>query len=181
MFNIHWNIRGTPEHKAWGFYESEKLEFSYEFVVEVLTIFHTYYARWAFFYYLIILVICKERIKRNNSWTMIQWQTDTSKNGSRLREKYGNWASIIYFIGLHYTASLVFIFVAMPGLFSYWCSLFLLVLYTLGSYKNSASYYIDYFSKKYLVKIEELDKLEQTYLNKPDSAESELKNDKKSK
>lgn len=130
-------------------------------------------------YYTTIIGVCKARIKRNNSWNLIQMQTEMSKPAKRFKEKYGNWAAILYFMFVHYMYALIFIFVTMPGIFSYWYSFTLMIIYTIFAFKNSASYYICYFSKKYLLKLEELDKIEESYLKAESKAKDVTDSSKK--
>lgn len=105
-------------------------------------------------------------------------QIEQSKSGVELMKKRGEWVAILYFAFLHYVFEIVLIFIAMPGLFSYWYSLVIMTIYILCTFKYSSSYYIHYFSKNYLAKLEELNQIENDYL-KDEKSEQNVATDKK--
>jgi hypothetical protein len=89
MWNIHWNIRETAERKEWGFVDTNSFTFNLSFVWDMFYYFNIMYVSWASVYYLIILIVSRERIKQRGYWTLLQMSIDSSKFASKIRDKYG--------------------------------------------------------------------------------------------
>jgi hypothetical protein len=117
VYNIHWNIRGTDEAKVWGFPDPEEFKFGFIFLSECFLAFNMFYFAWAAVYYFIITGICSSRIKRKGYWTLLHMQTDKSKVATDVREKYGQWASTLYFAVTHYLYGLIMGIISLPGFF----------------------------------------------------------------
>lgn len=177
MWNIHWNIRDTPEREAWGFLDPNEIQFNFQFVKEVFLYFNMFYVTWAVFYYSIILFIKRRRIEEKKYWTLIQMQVDLNKRATELKNKHGLWAAALFFGAKHYFYAIALGIVGLPGLF-YRPYLFVqLFVYLFVVVKNGADYYIEYFSRKYELGLQELDKIAQAKEAEasPDKVEKELK------
>lgn len=162
MWNIHWSLRGTQEHKDWGFLEVENIHFDMTFVKDVFIAFNKGYITWAVLYYTVIMGICRERIQKRKYWSFFQMNTDNSKTGTNLKNKYGIWAAAVYFSAKHYLYCLIIGSVMMPGFFYKTYMAVEVVIYILLVVKNGADYYINYFSRKYELNLEQLDKIEKS-------------------
>lgn len=177
VWNIHWNIRDTPERKEWGFLDPNEIQFDFQFAKELFIAFNLIYVLWAVVYYSIILVIKRKRIEEKNYWTLIQMQVDLNKRATELKKTYGLWAAALFFGSKHYFYAMALGVLGLPGLF-YRPYLFVqLVVYLFVVVKNGADYYIEYFSRKYELGLQELDKIAQAKEAEasPDKVEKELK------
>jgi hypothetical protein len=157
MWNIHWNIRDTPERKQWGFCDVSDFNFSYDLVLEYFYLHLYYYIPWAIFYYT-TLNICWDHILSKNYYCFMIDQLHRGKYVKECRIKFGSASAKVLFASMHYVYTSMFNLLLLPGLFSnvYFTGTILFYFYLL--IKRGGEYYVNVFSKRYEESLKVLDK-----------------------
>jgi hypothetical protein len=162
MWNIHWNIRDTPERKQWGFCDVSDITFTTDFVLEYYYGHLVYYLTWAAFYYT-ILNICWDHILKNEYYCFMIDELHRGKYVKECRIKFGSASAKILFAFKHYAYTLVFNLFMLPGFFSQTYSTFTVLFYFYVLIGRGGDYYINIFSKRYEETLQILDKLGKKY------------------
>ena len=162
MWNIHWNIRGTPEAKEWGFYDPSELEFGLDFFQDYMTALYKYYIAHSLIYYVVILSSWRH-IRKNGYYCLLMAELNHGDIVKNVRKKYGNIAGGFCFLAKHFICLNIFNLLILPSFFSSWWSMFHVLAFSGVLIKRTSEYYIEFFPTTYHKNLEQLDQLGRKY------------------
>lgn len=132
MWNVHWNIRGTEDWKAWGFYDPSNDQLDFNFIYKYTIASTMIYAVWAIPYFLLVPI------------------TSQKYGEIPVIKEIGPAKGKLYFLMFHY-----FIFLASgltTGLTAYFYQpihVLIILIVSCISFWNGGKYYMEYFGRKY--------------------------------
>jgi hypothetical protein len=176
MWNIHWRTQYN-EDRGWALYDAKKDTFSWQFVKDYYCAAIPIYLIWAVLYYVIVFILLKKRIKERNYDTLVAYHITRNTAVGKWVLKLGpGYAGLIY-VASHFTAITVIFTVTIICYFSYYFNLMVIVLTSSVSFWNGATFYMDYFSKKYEANLAKLDELHEQVSSDIIKGSTDKKND----
>lgn len=162
MWNVHWNIRGTPEAQQWGFVDFTDFGFELDNVLYLFKYYLIGYFLWAIPYYT-ILYFSWSRILRKDYYCLLIDELFRGQFVHKFCKKYGAKVGIIAFMTKHIIFTNIFNTIMLSAFYSkYVCTGFLfLFIYIL--FNRGGEYYINIFSRKYEDNLRLLDQLGMKY------------------
>lgn len=140
MWNVHWNIRDTPQRQFWGFYDGPNDELTFDFIYNYLSTSTLVYLFWAIPYASCVAM-------------------DSQKYGEiPYLKQMGLQGKLVYLI-FHY---LLFIgagsIIGITAYFYQPVHILTIIMVACTSFWNGGKYYMDYFGQKYELNISMLEK-----------------------
>lgn len=158
MWNLHWRTQYN-ENRGWNLYDAKKDTLTFSFIKDYYTSCLIVYLFWAVNYYILVFVILDKRIKERHYETIITYYTSRENAIGKYLKSFGeNYSGLAYVI-THFLVCQILFSISIVCYFSYYFHLFVIVLTSSVSFWNGASFYMDYFSKKYEINLAKLDKL----------------------
>lgn len=151
-----WALHWFAKHSKDGFmgFDLPTHEFSFENALIYLKAVYTVYFLWLIVYYILVF-----RVKDSNYETTFELVMKSSRSIKAFVYQFGNTFAPFVFIGIHIVFMSACFVVSLIFFFNFYLhTLWLFFVIGWGA-KNGASYYIDYFSKKYEKSIVEVDEL----------------------
>lgn len=158
MFNLHWNTQYN-ENRGWALYNAKEDTFSFTWLKEYYLSAVSIYLIWAISYYLMVFVLLKQRIKQRNYDTLVAFHITKETAVGKFLKSYGPaYEGVIYIVSHFLIIQIIFLFTIICY-FSFYASLLVVMLTSSVSFWNGATFYMDYFSKKYEINLKKLDDL----------------------
>ena len=157
MWQIHWNLRGTPEREQWGFYDPELIEFSFGTIIEYYKNFYIYYF-WIFipiFYGVFFIFYKKVRAG------YVFYMYDVMFANKFIKEGYTTTDLILGCVRcgiIHFRMFTFFATIMWACMYSYYVFNIFISFIVFDSFNRGANYYIYYFPTKYSKNLKALDK-----------------------
>lgn len=158
MLNLHWRTQYNEE-RGWKLYNAKEDTFSWQFVKDYYKSAIMVYLVWAVAYYIIIYVILKNRISERNYATLATYHVNKKSSLGKFILKLGPKYQGLMYVGTHFLSVLVIFTVTMISYFNFWFNVLVMFLASSVSFWNGATFYMDYFSKKYELNLQKLDEL----------------------
>lgn len=158
MWNLHWHTQYS-QTRTWALYDAKNDTLSWTFIKEFYSAAFTMYFIWCIGYYLLVFVILDKRIKERHYMTLVAYHVTKGTGPGKLYEKYGpKYEGIMYCLS-HAAGVCIFFTLALICFFSYHFHVLVIVFTSSVSFLSGASFYMDYFSKKYEVNLSKLDEI----------------------
>ncbi|CAI2370863.1 unnamed protein product [Moneuplotes crassus] len=159
MMNLHWRTQYN-EDRGWKLYDAKKDEFGWEFIKDYYKSAITVYLVWAVLYYLLVYVILKNRITERNYTTLANYHINKNSSVGKFIMKLGpNYQGLMY-VGSHFLSVMVIFTVTLASYFNMWVNIVIMFLASSVSIWNGATFYMEYFSKKYEINLKKLEETE---------------------
>ena len=162
MWNIHW-YNQYSETRTWDLYDAKNDTFSWSFVKDYYFAALTMYLIWNVGYYLLVFIVLEKRIKERKYQTLVAYHITKNTGAGKIFAKYGpEYEGLMYCIS-HAIGTTILITLSMLCFFSLYFNVFVIVFTSSVSFLNGASFYMDYFSKKYEINLTKLDNLNKQF------------------
>lgn len=164
MWNLHWRTQYSTT-RDWALYDAKKDTFSIEFLKDYYKAGICQYLLWSFLYYMIVFVIAAKRIKSRNYATLMTYYSEKGGAETRFFNRFGPQYAGLMYLASHFG---VFLVTSTIGLFSYFSFYFhsvFIIAMSSCCFWNGATYYMDYFSKKYESNLSKLDDLKEKIID----------------
>jgi hypothetical protein len=127
--------------------------FSFGLFVEYIRCCAILYFSWAVIYYLIIFKLCFNFTEKNGFLTQYSAMAENTKNNKHLKF-FGDGFEGLSFMFLHLRYVSGCILISFLYLFSYQLGLITLIICTLVAIWNASTYYMQFFSKNYMLQFD---------------------------
>jgi hypothetical protein len=159
MWSVHWKTQYS-EDIGWDLYDAKQDTFSWQFVKDYYFSASMIYLMWVIPYYLFVFVILKKRIKERNYTTLVGYHIDRNTFVGKFVTKHGpKYQGILYCVS-HFASCMIAVTVSMICFFSFYFNCLVMIVTSSVSFWNGATFYMDYFSKKYEINLKKLDELQ---------------------
>jgi hypothetical protein len=160
MWNVHWKT-SYNEELSWNLYDAKNDTFGVDFLLNYYGYAILFYVIWASAFYLVTFVIAKKRMEKRGYHNLYKMFMTKGKGFEyNFINKYGEKYTVPMYFVMHFLSFLVTSTIALPGFFFFSYSCVMMVYLCGSSFWNGATYYMDYFSKKYEVNLMKLDEIE---------------------
>lgn len=160
MWSLHWKTSYNV-NKTWKLYDARNDTFGFEFLLNYYGYAILFYLLWACVFYLITFIIAKKRMEERGYNNLYKLYMAKGKGFEyNFINKFGSKYTVLMYFLMHFTSFLVTSTFALPGFFFFSYNSLMLLLLCGSSFWNGASYYMDYFSKRYEVNLSKLDEIE---------------------
>ena len=168
FWNIHWNIRGTPERKEWGFYDADQIELNFSTILEYYGIFYLYY--FGFFsviFYTFVLAFWDTIVKYDYCCFAVEMLTYEKGGLHKVYKEKGKIPALFRYLIIHVKGFTVYVTLTLICMYSYYIHNVCMIYMTYLLFSRGGGYYIDYFHKKYPILLQKMDELgpDYDYLN----------------
>jgi hypothetical protein len=101
------------------------------------------------------------RYSSNHLDTLLKHHLKLNDKTTELLNKFGPKYSALMYLLYHFTVSMFTIFISVACYFSFYMNVLLMVVLSSVCFWNGATYYMDYFSKRYESNLAKLDMVKQ--------------------
>lgn len=145
MWNLHWNLRGTPERQVWGYYDPSGDGLSWGFVGKLVWQSTALFLVWAIPFYLIFPV-------ESQKYGEIRVVAKMAKSNAKMAVFGFQFVTFVIFA---VTLGMLTYFVQIVHIME-------IVLFACISFWYGGKYYMEYFGRQYDLKISSMDQDEKS-------------------
>ena len=159
MMNLHWRTQYN-EDRGWILYDAKQDTFGWTFVKDYFKSAVLVYLVWAVFYYVLVYVLLKNRIRERHYTTLATYHVDKKSSvGKYLLSLGPNFQGLMY-VGTHFLCVFIIFSFTIICYFNMYVNIVIMFLSSSICFWNGATFYMDYFSKKYELNLQKLDELQ---------------------
>lgn len=157
-YNLHWVSQYNKE-RGWELYDNSQDYLSFSFVWYFYLASTSLYLVWAVIYYIILFVTNAKSIEKHQDITLFSYCIAVSPMWKKLWFKFGPEYAPPFFIITHYVKFTLTTTVSLIWYFSIHANILAIILIFGVSVWNGASFYMDYFPKKYETNLAKIDEI----------------------